>query len=133
MLEPFGYIYNNAQQAQQQSVLEAPAAGQTGQINLPPNYAGTPRQGFKKNKFDYDVSGLAPYAVTSGDTEIEEVFIEKKPYERQDAYIQRCMAALVDEFPDEKQRYAVCISDFESFSTMKTIVFDLDGTLIQDG
>jgi len=130
MLEPTGYIYNNAQNAQEQAIFEAPAAGNTGQINLPPNYAS----GFKKQDFEYDVSSLSPYATTSGDTmEIEQVFIEKKPYERQDAYIQRCMAALVSEFPDEKQRYAVCISDFESFSTMKTIVFDLDGVLIEDG
>ena len=134
MLEPTGKIFNNAQEAQQQAVLEAPAAGQTGQINLPPNYAGTPQQGFKKEDFEYDVSSLEPYASTSGDTiEIEQIFIDKKPYEKKDDYLERCMSALVGEFPDEKQRYAVCVSDFESFSNMKTIVFDLDGTLMVDG
>lgn len=120
-LEPVGRIANNAQEAQTQAEYEAPAAGQTGQINLPPNYAS----GFAKEEFDYNVSSLSPYATTTGGTEIEETFIDKKPYERKDDYLQRCMSALVGEFPDEKQRYAVCNSDWESFSEMELDIYGL--------
>lgn len=78
---------------------------------------------YSKEEFDYNVSALAPYAVTTGDTEIEEAFINKKPYERKDNYLQRCMSALTGEFPDEKQRYAVCNSDWESFSEMELDIY----------
>jgi len=78
---------------------------------------------YSKEEFDYNVSSLSPYAVTSGDTEIEEVFINKKPYERKDAYLARCMEALVGEFPDSKQRYAVCNSDWESFNAMELDIY----------
>ena len=129
ILEPKGTIPNNAQSAQRIAEASMPAAGNTGQINLPPNYASGfakvgERGAFVKNEeFDYNVSSLAPYAVTSGDTEIDEAFINKKPYERKDAYLQRCMSALGGEFPDEKQRYAVCNSDWESFSEMELDIY----------
>jgi hypothetical protein len=121
VLEPKGFIPNNAQAAQRVAQMELPADGQSGQINLPPNYAS----GFAKEKqeFDYNVSSLSPYATTTGGTEIEEGFIDKKPYEKKDAYLQRCMSALTGEFPDEKQRYAVCNSDWESFNSMELDVY----------
>jgi len=38
--------------------------------------------------------------------------IERQPSERRDKFIQRCMgdSKMVSEFPDNRQRYAVCVS-----------------------
>jgi hypothetical protein len=38
--------------------------------------------------------------------------VERQPSERRDAFIQRCMGdnKMIVEFPDNKVRYAVCIS-----------------------
>jgi hypothetical protein len=66
-----------------------------------------------------------------------EEFIDKKPFERKKDYLQRCMGSdkMIGEYSDEKQRYAVCVSDFESFSKKsgKVIIFDIDDTLIKNG
>jgi len=90
----------------------------------------------KKEDFDYVTSDLSPYASTTGDTQVEE-FIDKKPFERKKDYLQRCMGSdkMIGEYSDEKQRYAVCVSDFESFSKKsgKVIIFDIDDTLIKNG
>lgn len=89
-----------------------------------------------KEEFDYNVSSLSPYSTTTGTTD-EEQFIEKKPYEREKDYIGRCMGSekMKSEYPDEKQRYAVCISDFESFSkdSKKVIIVDIDDTIVKNG
>ena len=130
-LEPKGYIYNDAKRALSESEGNMPADGQSGQINLPPNYHTGPRDAFAK-----DVSGLSPYIETTGSTIVED-FIDKKPYEKKDDYLQRCMGSdkMVGEYPDEKQRYAVCISDYESFSkeSKRVILVDIDDTIIKRG
>lgn len=137
-LEPIGYIYNDARKALTESEGNMPAEGQSGQINEPPNYHTGPRQRVNASKqdFEYITSDLQPYTSTTGSTEMEE-FIDKKPYERKKDYLQRCMGSdkMIGEYPDEKQRYAVCISDFESFSkeSGKVIIFDIDDTLIKNG
>jgi hypothetical protein len=89
-----------------------------------------------KDEFGYDISGLSPYTETTGSTIVED-FIDKKPYERKDDYLQRCMGSdkMVGEYPDEKQRYAVCISDYESFSkeSKRVILVDIDDTIVKRG
>jgi hypothetical protein len=43
-------------------------------------------------------------------------FVEVSPGESKDNYIGRCMSSLQGEFPNEDQRYAVCISEWEGFA-----------------
>jgi anion-transporting ArsA/GET3 family ATPase len=88
-----------------------------------------------KDNFEYEVGGLPKYESTTGSTVVE--FIEKNPNETKDDYLGRCMGSklMKDEYADEKQRYAVCISDYESFSkgSRKIILVDIDDTLISGG
>jgi len=42
-----------------------------------------------------------------------EAFVSVSPGESKDEYIGRCMSSLQGEFPDEDQRYAVCITEWE--------------------
>lgn len=42
-----------------------------------------------------------------------ESFVSVSPGESKDEYIGRCMSSLQGEFPDEDQRYAVCITEWE--------------------
>lgn len=43
----------------------------------------------------------------------KDCFIEVKPGETEEEYISRCMSKLVDEFPEQDQRYAVCKSKWD--------------------
>jgi hypothetical protein len=66
---------------------------------------------------EIDVAALPDYTDPGATGElISESFVDKIPGEDKDAYISRCMSTLDGEFPDQDQRYAVCISDWESFS-----------------
>ena len=53
-----------------------------------------------------------------------------RPRETNDEFIQRCMgdSQMQSEFPENDQRYAVCQSKLETYSSVK-ISFDYDGTL----
>lgn len=44
----------------------------------------------------------------------ETELVEQKPGEDNGAFIDRCMSELVDEYPDKKQRYAVCSTYVEA-------------------
>ena len=46
--------------------------------------------------------------------ELSEAFVEVQPGEREDDFIPRCMKALNSEFPDEKQRAAVCYTTWRN-------------------
>lgn len=48
-------------------------------------------------------------------------FVEVSPGESKDDYIGRCMSSLQGEFPDQDQRYAVCISEWEGFAAVEDL------------
>jgi len=48
-------------------------------------------------------------------------FVEVSPGESKDDYIGRCMSALQGEFPDQDQRYAVCISEWQGSSDFAAV------------
>jgi hypothetical protein len=51
----------------------------------------------------------------------EPKLVEQQPSESNDEFIARCMSELADEFPDEKQRYAVCRSYMEMAKALSDI------------
>ena len=51
----------------------------------------------------------------------EPKLVEQQPSESNDEFIARCMSELADEFPDEKQRYAVCRSYMEMAEALSDI------------
>jgi hypothetical protein len=75
----------------------------------------------KREEMDYDTTGLPTYdQYPSGDTKnnmlIEPVlFVKVNPGESESDYVGRCMGSqdMVNEFPDEDQRSAVCYSTWE--------------------
>lgn len=75
----------------------------------------------KREEMDYDTTGLPTYdQYPSGDTKnnmlIEPVlFVKVKPGESESDYVGRCMGSqdMVNEFPDQDQRSAVCYSTWE--------------------
>lgn len=50
---------------------------------------------------------------------------KRKPNEDRDTFIQRCMRETYDEFPDNSQRYAVCVSYADKKTEMKKDVYVL--------
>ncbi len=69
-----------------------------------------------------DVTGLPDYVNEGATADVasrtisQEGFVSVSPGESKDAYIGRCMSALQGEFPNEDQRYAVCITEWEGSS-----------------
>lgn len=53
-----------------------------------------------------------------------------RPRETNEAFIQRCMgdSEMLSEYPEQDQRYAVCLSKLDMYAAIKTS-FDYDGTL----
>ena len=51
----------------------------------------------------------------------EPKLVEQQPSESNEEFIARCMSELADEFPDEKQRYAVCRSYMEMAEVLSDI------------
>ena len=51
----------------------------------------------------------------------KDYFVEVSPGESKDDYIGRCMSALQGEFPDQDQRYAVCISEWQGSSDFAAV------------
>jgi hypothetical protein len=63
---------------------------------------------------EIDVSDLPDYVNPGATADIESEFVSVNPGEDKDTYIGRCMSALQGEFPDQDQRYAVCLTEWES-------------------
>ncbi len=81
-----------------------------------------------------DVTGLPDYVKEGGTGPIAKPlsqlgFVSVSPGESKDDYIGRCMSALQGEFPDEDQRYAVCITEWEG--SAQEIDFSMSLTLLE--
>ncbi len=63
---------------------------------------------------EIDVQDLPDYVDPGATGDIQSEFVSVSPGESKDEYIGRCMSALQGEYPNEDQRYAVCITEWES-------------------
>jgi len=72
-----------------------------------------------EEEMNWDVAGLPEYTKPGATGEAiqkplsELGFVSVTPGESKDDYIGRCMSSLQGEYPDEDQRYAVCITEWE--------------------
>jgi len=75
--------------------------------------------GTTEEEMNVDVAGLPDYVSegATGDVNSKPLselsFVSVSPGESKDEYIGRCMSSLQGEYPNEDQRYAVCITEWE--------------------
>ena len=89
-----------------------------------------------EEKMDYDTGSLPDYVnYATGDTKNDMLikpilFVERKPGESKDDYVNRCTEYLINnEGKDPKQAYAICNSEAEEFLRGDKVSFDYDSTL----
>jgi len=80
---------------------------------------------------EVDVQDLPNYVDPGATGDIQSEFVSVSPGESKDEYIGRCMSALQGEYPSEDQRYAVCITEWESgFNKQEEAFLSLQEKLI---